>query len=91
MARAHECDRYYRVPADGRDLNYNIYFSQGEESISQENDYTSHNTQLLDAEGVKHILLKLDYIHDQLRMWCKILNMCMSMNVHFVMQVHLSK
>lgn len=68
MARAHEGDRYYRVPADGRDLNYNIYFSQGEELISQANDYTSHNTQLLDAEGVKHVLLKLDYIRDQLRM-----------------------
>jgi UDP-glucose 4-epimerase len=68
MARSHEGDRYYRVPADGRDLNYNIYFSQGEELISQANDYTSHNTQLLDVEGVKQVLLKLDYIRDQLRM-----------------------
>jgi UDP-N-acetylglucosamine 4,6-dehydratase len=67
MARAHEGDRYYRVPADGRDLNYNIYFSQGEELISQANDYTSHNTQLLDVESVKQVLLKLDYIRDQLR------------------------
>jgi len=67
MARSHEGDRYYRVPADGRDLNYNIYFSQGEELISQANDYTSHNTQLLDVEAVKQVLLKLDYIRDQLR------------------------
>lgn len=68
MARAHEGDRYYRIPADGRDLNYNIYFSQGEELISLANDYTSHNTQLLDVEGVKQVLLKLDYIRDQLGM-----------------------
>ena len=67
MARAQEGDRYYRIPADGRDLNYNIYFSQGEEMISHANDYTSHNTQLLDIEGVKQVLLKLDYIRDQLR------------------------
>ena len=67
MARAQEGDRYYRIPADGRDLNYNIYFSQGEEMISHANDYTSHNTQLLDIDGVKQVLLKLDYIRDQLR------------------------
>ena len=67
MARAHEGEQYYRIPSDGRDLNYNIYFSQGEEIISQAIDYTSHNTQLLNVEGVKQVLLKLDYIRDQLR------------------------
>lgn len=66
MARSHEDVRYYRIPADGRDLNYNVYFSQGEELISRANDYTSHNTQMLDVDSVKKVLHKLDYIREQL-------------------------
>ena len=62
MSRAEETERYYRVPADTRDLNYSKYFSVGEERISHLDDYTSHNTERLDVAQVKELLLKLDYV-----------------------------
>jgi UDP-glucose 4-epimerase len=67
MARVQDLKRYYRVPADTRDLNYSKYFSEGEERISHLDDYTSHNTERLDVPQVKKLLLKLDYIQDELR------------------------
>jgi UDP-N-acetylglucosamine 4,6-dehydratase/5-epimerase len=66
MARAEDMGRFYRVPADDRDLNYNKYFIEGEQSISKMEDYTSDNTEILDVNQVKDVLLKLDYINDQL-------------------------
>jgi UDP-glucose 4-epimerase len=66
MARADSLQRYYRVPADNRDLNYNKYFHQGEPIISQIEDYTSHNTQRLDVDGVKKVLMQLDVIREAL-------------------------
>ena len=63
MARAQELDGYYRIPADGRDLNYAQYYSQGEIAVSQIEDYTSHNTHLLDVEQVKALLQKQDWIN----------------------------
>ena len=66
MARAENRERHYRVPADNRDLNYNKFFSDGEERISHLDDYTSHNTERLSIEQVKAILLKLDFIQEQL-------------------------
>ena len=63
MARAQEIDGYYRIPADGRDLNYAQYYSEGELAVSQIEDYTSHNTQLLDVEQVKASLQKQDWIN----------------------------
>lgn len=66
MAKAKDLGRYFRVPADNRDLNYNTYFTEGKEKIAELSDYTSHNTERLDVEGVKHLLSKLDYIQEQL-------------------------
>ncbi|MDO8437324.1 MAG: polysaccharide biosynthesis protein [Nitrosomonadaceae bacterium] len=66
MARAEDMGRYYRIPADNRDLNYNMYFNAGEEKISHLDDYTSHNTEQLSVEQVKVLLLKLDYIKAEL-------------------------
>lgn len=66
MAKAEDMGRYYRIPADNRDLNYNKYFVEGEERISEFDDYTSHNTERLDVTGIKELLLKLDYIKEQL-------------------------
>ncbi|MNP53230.1 UDP-glucose 4-epimerase [compost metagenome] len=54
------------MPADNRDLNYKKYFVEGEQQISELDDYTSHNTERLDIEGIKALLLKLDYIQDEL-------------------------
>ncbi len=66
MARAEDVGLYYRIPADNRDLNYSKFFSDGEEKISQFDDYTSHNTERLDIEQVKTLLLNLDFIQEQL-------------------------
>lgn len=66
MAKAEDMGRYFRVPADNRDLNYNKYFVEGETKISALDDYTSHNTFRLNVEQVEEILLKLDYIKEQL-------------------------
>ena len=67
MARAEDHGGYYRVPQDGRDLNYDKYFVAGESTISQSEDYTSDNTERLDVEGVKRLLLKLDFITQELK------------------------
>lgn len=67
MARVEERGRYYRVPADNRDLNYSKYFSVGEERISHLDDYTSHNTERLNLAQIKALLLKLDFIRAELR------------------------
>jgi UDP-glucose 4-epimerase len=66
MAKAEDMQRYYRIPADNRDLNYNKYFVEGETHISEVEDYTSHNTERLNVEGVKSLLLKLDYVQEKL-------------------------
>ena len=66
MARAEDMGRHYRIPADNRDLNYNMYVSDGEEKILRLDDYTSHNTEQLSVEQVKALLLKLDYIKAEL-------------------------
>ncbi|MNF52893.1 UDP-glucose 4-epimerase [Pseudomonas linyingensis] len=66
MAKAEDMGRYYRIPADNRDLNYKKYFVEGEPEISELDDYTSHNTDRLDVRGIKQLLLKLDYIKEQL-------------------------
>lgn len=66
MARVESMDNYYRIPADARDLNYALYFTQGEQQISTLDDYTSHNTQRLTVPEVKKLLLKLDYIQREL-------------------------
>lgn len=62
MAKAHDLGNYYRIPADTRDLNYGKYFSEGEERVTQVEEYTSHNTERLDVEGMKQLLLKLPMI-----------------------------
>ena len=66
MAKAEDMANYYRIPADNRDLNYAQYFSEGEEKISHQEDYTSHNTKRLNIAQIKELLLKLEYIKDEL-------------------------
>jgi len=66
MAHAKDMGDYYRLPADNRDLNYSKYVSEGEQEISQLDDYTSHNTKQLNVKQVKSLLLKLDFIKDEL-------------------------
>ncbi|MEL8285580.1 polysaccharide biosynthesis protein [Escherichia coli] len=62
MIAAIDMGDYYRVPPDLRDLNYGKYVEQGDSRISEIEDYNSHNTQRLDVEGMKELLLKLAFI-----------------------------
>lgn len=64
MARVEDLGRYFRIPSDSRDLNYGKYFVEGEKSISEIDDYTSHNTHRLDINEVKSILEKLDIVRE---------------------------
>lgn len=63
MACAEDMGQYYRVPPDLRDLNYAKFVEQGEEKITHSEDYNSHNTERLDVEGMKKLLLKLEFMH----------------------------
>jgi UDP-N-acetylglucosamine 4,6-dehydratase len=62
MATAEDLGDYYRVPPDGRDLNYAKFYERGEPRISHAEDYNSHNTRRLDLAGMKALLLKLDFM-----------------------------
>jgi len=62
MVKAEDLERYYRIPADNRDLNYGKYFSEGESGIEKTDEYTSHNTHRLTVEEMKQLLLKLPVI-----------------------------
>lgn len=66
MARVEDMQQYYRIPADNRDLNYAMYFTDGQREISVLDDYTSHNTERLGLPDLKRLLLKLDFIQRQL-------------------------
>lgn len=63
MLKAEDMGGYYRIPSDNRDLNYEKYFSKGEEDASQVDDYHSHNTNRLNVEGTKDLLMKLKFIN----------------------------
>ena len=64
--KAEDMGNYFRIPADNRDLNYANFYSQGEEDISKIEDYHSHNTDQLDVEGMKNLLLKLNFVREDM-------------------------
>jgi len=66
MAKAIDLPGYYRIPADTRDLNYDKYFSNGEERVTEIQEYTSENTTRLSIDEIKQKLLSLDYIRKEL-------------------------
>ena len=66
MSRAKNIGRFYRIPSDTRDLNYTKYFAKGQKFISNNQDYTSHNTRLLNIKDLKKLLMSLDFIKDEL-------------------------
>ena len=67
MAHAEDMGRYYRIPADNRDLNYGKYFVEGERALSVAEDYNSHNTEQLGVEEIKDLLLALPYVQNALK------------------------
>lgn len=66
MAKAQDMGRYYRVPADNRDLNYDKFIISGQPSANSLDDYTSHTTRRLTVSQIKELLLTLDYIQSEL-------------------------
>ena len=65
--RAIDMGNYFRVPADGRDLNYSKYFEEGQEVITQAEEYNSHNTYRLNEKELREMLLNLYEIQDELK------------------------
>lgn len=68
-ARAEDRGDYFRIPSDNRDLNYSAYFTEGQETVSREEDYHSHNTRRLGVDETVELLLKLDLVQEELRSW----------------------
>jgi UDP-glucose 4-epimerase len=62
MVEAKDLGEYYCIPPDLRDLNYSKFVDVGEERISTAEDYNSHNTERLDVEGMKQLLMKLNFM-----------------------------
>ena len=67
MVKAIDMEDCYRIPADNRDLNYNKFFDEGEEVITQADEYHSHNTYQLNEEELKELLLNLNEIEKDLK------------------------
>ena len=68
MLKAEDMGDYYRIPPDSRDLNYDLYFSEGDPDLSKKEEYNSHNTERLDVEATKKLLLKLTGIRADLNL-----------------------
>lgn len=66
MAKAIDMGHYFRIPCDNRDLNYDKFFTDGDEGISKIEDYHSHNTSRLDIKGMKEQLMRLRFIQEDL-------------------------
>ncbi len=66
MLRSEDMGNYFRIPCDSRDLNYDKFFTEGDDKISRMEDYHSYNTRRLDVEGMKELLLKLNFIREDL-------------------------
>ena len=66
MVKAEDMGDFFRIPADNRDLNYSMYFSEGEKNIATIEDYHSHNTERLNVEGIKNLISKLALVRKEL-------------------------
>lgn len=66
MVKAEDMGDFYRIPADTRDLNYSMYFSEGEKNIAKIEDYHSHNTERLDVNQVKKLISTLAIVRKEL-------------------------
>ena len=69
LAGAEDQGEYWRIRMDGRDLNYSAYFSEGDRTPAALEDYHSHNTRRLDADGVAALLATLPEIRAELAAW----------------------
>ncbi len=69
LQRAEDMGDYFRITMDGRDLNYDKYFTQGVVDQAASEDYTSHNTTRLDGDGVRDLLMGLPEVRAALDGW----------------------
>lgn len=69
LVKAEDQGKYFRIPADNRDLNYNKFFTEGNEDIKKDAEYNSDNTKILNVEEVKATLLQLDYVSEELELF----------------------
>ena len=60
MLRAEDCGDFFRIVADNRDLNYDKFFSKGNKHLDISDSYHSHNTNRIEVEEMKKLLLKLE-------------------------------
>jgi UDP-N-acetylglucosamine 4,6-dehydratase len=65
VLRSEDQGLYFRIPADGRDLNYAKYFSEGSNDVSSVEAYTSHNARRLNVEEITEMLLQLEYVRSE--------------------------
>ena len=69
LSTSEDLEAYYRIRLDHRDLNYKPYFSEGDETTVEHEDYHSHNTARLDVDGIKNLLLTLPEVQQELSAW----------------------
>ena len=67
--KSEDLNEYFRVPLDGRDLNYNLYFSEGQRELSGLDNYASDNTRRLSDQELFDLFLSLEYIKNELKNW----------------------
>jgi UDP-glucose 4-epimerase len=67
LIKAEDMGGYFRIKADNRDMNYNMYFSEGEKKLSEREDYHSHNTKRLSVDEMAKLLLSLEYVQNELK------------------------
>jgi UDP-glucose 4-epimerase len=67
LIKAEDMGGYFRIKADNRDMNYNLYFSEGEKILSEREDYHSHNTKRLSVDEMAKLLLSLEYVQNELK------------------------
>mgnify|MGYP000355212170 CR=1 FL=1 len=67
MAKAIDVENYYKIPCDSRDLNYEKYFNEGDENVAKHEDYHSHNTSKLNVNSMIELLMKLDFISEDIK------------------------
>lgn len=68
-AVAQDLGEFYRIPADKRDLYYDKYFVEGDQKLSLDYEYNSHNTERLNVDQIKEKLLQIAYVKEQLKGW----------------------
>lgn len=74
FVKAEDCGNYYRIPCDNRDLNYNKFFTEGNDMIRNQIEYNSDNTNRINVEEVKNLLLRLSFIREELDKFNEISN-----------------